>query len=299
MNPLQIFTILTLQLIFFTNTLFAQCPVAIASLGVGNGLQICWNKNQAPASLDSIIYDGVVYRGNFVNGGQGDCWRTTNAATLGVNGNHSLQIIVGGIPGSVCDVMDGEIFDPLPITLAYFGASVEKDAVLIEWQTMEEENNDYFLIERSVDAVNFETIAKVAGAGTAHEIQFYELRDAAVVYQKGVYYYRLKQVDFDGNFTYADVVAVEINKSIDFELTRVFPNPASEQINVLLNLESSHQTQVTILDMTGRVLLEQAINNEILGVQNIPLNIADLQSGCYIVRVQSGEIVQSTQFIKM
>ena len=139
MRPLQIFTILPLILFFFSNSLFAQCPASAVSLGQGNGLQLCWPRNEAPAVLDSIIYDGVTYAGRFVNGGQGDCWRTTDPATLGVNGNHVLQVIIGGLPVEVCFVEDGNVSNALPITLAYFGATLNDDAVLIEWQTMEEE----------------------------------------------------------------------------------------------------------------------------------------------------------------
>ena len=291
--------IISTLIFVFSNTIFAQCPSYAASLGQGNGLQLCWPRNEAPAELDSIIYDGVVYAGRFVNGGQGDCWRTTTAATLGVNGNHILEVVIDGLPESTCSVENGTVLNSLPVTLAYFSATVEEQAVLIEWQTMEEENNDYFLVERSVDAVNFETIAKVEGAGTINDVQFYEIQDEAVMYQAGNYYYRLKQVDFDGSFTYSDIQAIEINQSVEVEIAHVFPNPASENINILLNISIDAQTQITILDMTGRTVAEKTIENTGSGVQNIEMNISTFQKGCYMLRVQSGQSSKTTQFIKI
>ena len=82
-------------------------------------------------------------------------------------------------------------------------------------------------------------------------------------------------------------------------MTRVFPNPARDEISVLLNLTNVGPTQITIIDMTGRSVIEQVVDNGAKGIETVQFNIESLQAGCYIVRVQSGQTVKSTQFIKL
>lgn len=285
--------------IVFNYQSHAQCPSTISSLGQGNGLQVCWPRNEAPNVLNEITYDGVAYSGNFVNSGQGDCWRTTQAATTGINGNHTLEFNLSGTLVS-CNALDGTFSpDNLPISLAYFGAHESENAILIEWQTLEEENNAYFEVERSMDGIEFEIIYRQEGAGTTADMQFYEFEDQEAIYQNASYYYRLKQVDFDGNSTYSEVVVVEIQKAKSFEITQVFPNPAEDQLNILLNIESSQNTEILVLDATGRVVLQKILDQGLKGIQNVQLNLSELQAGCYFLRIQSKNTADTNKFIKI
>jgi hypothetical protein len=118
----------------------------------------------------------------------------------------------------------------LPIGLLYFNAIQVKDAVLIKWTTASETNNDYFVVERSNDAVNFHGIGVIHGAGNSMQFLNYKLYDREGL--NGIIYYRLKQVDLDGAFTYSKIVPLSFEYNSGFS---VYPN-----------LISQHSFEVTI-----------------------------------------------------
>ncbi|MEM0994660.1 MAG: hypothetical protein AAGI49_16620 [Bacteroidota bacterium] len=83
----------------------------------------------------------------------------------------------------------------LPVELIYFDAKALEDYTLLTWETVSEQNNDFFAIERSYDAINFESIGKVQGAGTSIEAEQYEFVNRTVDVSQEEVYYRLQQVD--------------------------------------------------------------------------------------------------------
>lgn len=117
--------------------------------------------------------------------------------------------------------------NPLPIELTYFEALENGNYVDLAWETASEIDNDYFTIERSKDGVNFESIEKVLGAGNSSQSIEYSTVDKQPY--SGVSYYRLKQTDFNGEYTYSDVEVVNFSKSN--EIT-VYPNPVKDVLNV-------------------------------------------------------------------
>lgn len=120
-------------------------------------------------------------------------------------------------------------YNILPIELVFFEAQRCADEVCITWQTETEINNDYFTIERSNDAINFEEIARVTSAGnSSFPINYYTIDDNPL---EGVSYYRLRQTDFDGKESLSDIRAVEFN-DLNSEEVLVFPNPTSNFITI-------------------------------------------------------------------
>src|SRR5690606_10885203 len=102
------------------------------------------------------------------------------------------------------------------------------DGVTLKWVTASEENNDYFTLERSADGVAFTAFEEVDGAGNSTAILRYESVDKS--YLPGHTYYRLKQTDFDGKFSYSDIIRVETGPvAREF---RIYPNPASTVVNI-------------------------------------------------------------------
>ena len=96
----------------------------------------------------------------------------------------------------------------LPVTLYTFEAKPYNKDVMVTWKTASEYNNDYFTVERSEDGVNFKKLGDVKGAGnSAHTISYFLLDSE---YSKGINYYRLKQTDFNGDFTFSKIVAVDM-----------------------------------------------------------------------------------------
>jgi hypothetical protein len=112
----------------------------------------------------------------------------------------------------------------LPVSLIYFNARVNDNNVLIEWQTASEKFNDYFTVERSSDGNIFNPIAIIDGAGNSNDLLNYTYIDQWPLPK--ISYYRLKQTDFNGDFTYSKVVAVRMNIE---GLFAIYPNPARQQ----------------------------------------------------------------------
>ncbi len=281
--------------IFLSFHSFSQCPSSISSLGVGNGLQVCWNSGEAPAVMDSITYDDITYAGEFVNAGAGDCWRTTDAATLGVNGNHEIEFEMNGVH-FVCQIVDGTV-DPVPQILSveyvYFEIEKVNNNVSLIWETAEEENNDFFVVERSVDGITFNDIATVPGNGYASGYRYEDL-DAS--FYSGTYYYRLKQVDFDGVFEYSALKVV----SLDFEKTaelQVFPNPADNEIFIKFDRNNESELSIVVYNLSGQSVI-QVQNVDSGDAQVSKLNLEILDPGFYIVELSNDEYTQRQQFVK-
>src|SRR5690606_23001154 len=122
-----------------------------------------------------------------------------------------------------------DMINPLPVEIIEFNAEPKVTSVLVSWVTNSEINNDYFLVERSDDGINFNYITRVEGAGNSTQQIRYEFNDITPL--QGTSYYRLKQVDFNVTSNYTNIRKVEFdNKSFV-----IFPNPATsgQQINIV------------------------------------------------------------------
>ncbi len=169
---------------------------------------------------------------------------------------------------------------PFPITLLYFTAAPEKDGVMCKWETASEINNHYFLVERSSDARSFESIGRVEGAGTSTQPLFYSLFDRNPPCVE-VLYYRLKQVDFDGHFSYSDAVAVNCHNK---DIISLYPNPANTEVNVNFYQPFDGTITVRIVDIIGKKVSE-TIYDVRNGYNVINMNIHDLPQGVYYVKL--------------
>ncbi|MBI1835832.1 MAG: fibronectin type III domain-containing protein [Flavobacteriia bacterium] len=168
------------------------------------------------SGLDATI--NVDYFDNELNGQGGSeadfvLWRSTDAGTTWTNRNGtenqpSNSISLGSIDAFSLWTVAPPISAPLPITLLTFEAFSKNDDVAILWKTATEYNNDKFIVERSLDGKHFEQVGVESGAGFSIHTKSYSMIDKN--YHKGVNYYRLNQVDFDGKNTYSQIVSVDM-----------------------------------------------------------------------------------------
>jgi len=171
----------------------------------------------------------------------------------------------------------------LPITLSSFNVSlVDNEYVNLEWVTSAELNNEYFAIERSADGKDFETIGRVEGHGTSLVKNEYSFKDETPL--DGTSYYRLKQVDFDGPFTYS---AIQSLNNAQVVLTaddvNVFPNPATTEINVAVQIKKEGDQEIQIIDLSGRMVYSQ-IQSFYEGQNQFKLPLDNLPTGFYFVK---------------
>jgi hypothetical protein len=148
---------------------------------------------------------------------------------------------------------------PLPVELTAFNVELIDNSVEITWTTASEINNDYFTIEKSIDAENYETLDEVTGAGNSQEILNYDYFDYEV--NEGVTYYRLKQTDFDGKFEYFPPKSVSSQSDISsLKILKVKPNPFVNQFIVEIQSEKSDIIDFNISNMNGKTVHSSKIN---------------------------------------
>jgi hypothetical protein len=167
--------------------------------------------------------------------------------------------------------LEGSLAIVLPIELVKFEPKLKGNNVLIEWATLTEVNNDYFTIQRSIDATNFEDIDFVDGAGNSNRLLNYQFVDETD-FSENLIYYRLKQTDFDGETSYSKIKSVNLNSLIQNKWS-IYPNPVKE----ILNLEGD------VVDIEFRNVLGEAI--EINEREKSLIDLSEILNGTYFVKV--------------
>lgn len=235
-------------------------------------------------------------------------WTTTNAGpTTGVGANFgtvtSGDVITfdgskGGPELFTLGSTSSE-FHPLPVELISFTGKDEDGRIKLNWTTATETNNDYFEIQHSTNAANFQTIGEVAGAGTSATPNNYRF----VHYNStnGINYYRLKQVDFDGNFETHQVISVlsENITLLNNQEFSVYPNPyTTGDLTIELdNIKPRSTITLTILSTTGAVVYHQnLVVPESRKFVNLD-RLNELATGMYLINIRHNTNVITRRFI--
>jgi hypothetical protein len=179
----------------------------------------------------------------------------------------------------------------LPVELIDFTANCISNGVELNWSTASENNNDYFLIERSANGIDYHEVAKISGNTNSSSVNHYSyiLNENA----DDLTYYRLTQVDKTGERKVFAANSLQCKNTVE-DILIIYPNPAKSEINVLLNTNvSSEPATIKVENIFGEVILELKINitNE-LNLHSIPLNMG---SGTYYVTVLSDHISVPSQ----
>jgi len=179
----------------------------------------------------------------------------------------------------------------MPVELTSFTAKpATKRSVMLEWATASEDNNDYFAIEHSRNGVDFTEVDYVQGAGTSLVPQSYTYLHEQPA--KGSNYYRLKQMDYDGAFSYSPVEVV--NLQADKRLV-VTPTLASQHIQVSVSEEVSEQGGLLqVFDLSGRQVISTSLNGDV----RQQINISELPDGHYFLRLSSERVSETARFVK-
>lgn len=182
----------------------------------------------------------------------------------------------------------------LPIKLLYFKATANGSVVDLDWATTTEINNDFFTIERSVDAINFEPIYFKNGAGNSYVNLYYSTIDKSPL--NGVSYYRLKQTDFDGKYSYSNIETVIFKGSKGLELVNTYHSFESNVLSVKLNCGDNDAIHFELYDMTGK-LVHQSLETLTGKNQTVMLPTTQISSGIYLLKVfNNAEVI--TQKVK-
>ena len=172
----------------------------------------------------------------------------------------------------------------IPVELTSFTASVNDNDVQLNWTTATEKNNSGFQVERKSTG-DFESIGFVPGSGTTIETMTYSFSDVDL--NPGNYYYRLKQIDYDGSFEYSDAVEIDIVAPGVFSLNQNYPNPFNPSTKITFSLATNAGVTLRIFDALGQEVVT-LINQELTaGVHTYDLDATDLNSGVYFYKIEA------------
>jgi hypothetical protein len=201
-----------------------------------------------------------------------------------------LELVVGGLVNLGLDMELYEAFAgfvpaPLPVVLTTFAGQATPTGVTLTWETASESNTAYFVVERAEGAsADFHVLGQVQSAGTSTQAHRYQFVDAT---PGGLRYYRLRQVDFDGQESFSSVIAVQAApRSIALD---AYPSPATDIVTVA----GPAGTVVRVFDQLGH----QVRSVEIAPTQVQQLDVRSLPNGVYVV--QNAATGERTKFVKI
>lgn len=232
---------------------------------------------------DGLLY-GTTFWSNIAPGGGGIVFRLNldgSGFTVIKEFNSATE---GAGAGSIMDLTA----TALPVQWGDFTAKQKEQTVLLEWRTVQEQNADQFIIERSYTNATFQPIGTVTATGNTTTGTRYSFTDTDPF--NGDNYYRLKQTDRDGNFTYSKTVRISFEGRVDITLS---PNPAQDNLTIKLPANQTAKN-ISVTDASGRLVLRIAPGNR--PVITIPVH--KLSKGMYWLQVQTDQKSYRMPFMK-
>jgi hypothetical protein len=184
---------------------------------------------------------------------------------------------------------------PLPVELINFSARRTGAAVICEWQTATEQNNNHFAVERSLNGKNFEQIAIVKGAGTTSQVTTYNFTDELAPAK--LTYYRLRQTDFDGTSSFSNIIKVAEATAGHEYAVEIFPNPAANVRYLRSQSVINEKVTVTVLNMQGKVVDRIQADGSKLSA-GLPLNLSGKPKGVYFITLQTSSHIVTLKAVQ-
>lgn len=235
------------------------------------------------------------------SGSTSDCdWDSgTSSATYPADGAAGRNVsdgylTVSGLSSFSDFIPGGDGGGGLPIELSRFSALLnDQGTVDISWSTETETNNDFFTVERTSDSQTFEPIEEIPGAGNSVVRIDYTAEDPKPL--PGVSYYRLKQTDYDGLFSYSDLVSVRNNFNSNLSEFSVY-HQGREDFQIRYTLEVDNQYNLLVYDIVGKQIYSGILNG-MKGENITHLSVENMTAGLYFVTIQSGQELHSRKVV--
>jgi len=184
----------------------------------------------------------------------------------------------------------------LPVELASFTSAISGNNVNLNWSTATETNNAGFDIERSVANGTWSKVGTVEGNGTTTSAHNYSFSDRNVA--TGTYNYRLKQIDFNGNFEYFNLSnEVNIGLPETFSLSQNYPNPFNPSTSINFSLPTDSKVSLKIYDMSGKEVANLLNEVKTAGYYSINFNASSLSSGIYFYSISAGNFTATKKMM--
>lgn len=206
----------------------------------------------------------------------------------------SVSFVCNRTQGSnfTCDqTNNGPSNAPMPIGLAtFFGSSDLEGKINLHWETEWEENNELYELERSRNGKQFTPIHAQSGAGDSFLPQKYSYQDTRPF--PGTNYYRLKQTDYDGQFSYSKVISVQSKAKSNWSC---YPTVTEDLIYVAGKTNYNQSASIQVIDLLGRTVVPSVVLHE----GENPINLSSLRAGTYIaLLIEGNQVSQPHRIIK-
>lgn len=242
---------------FYVNT---TLPVTMPALGTAN-LQVTFKPSENGDHTDDLYLQ----------------WN---------NGNNRIAQVVP---------MTGTAPTLVPVELSSFVASVSDKNVTLAWKTETETNNYLFEIERKNENSEWVTIGFVNGHGTTTNENNYSYTDNYI--QSGIYFYRLKQIDFNGSLSYSDIVQIDVKIPAIFSLEQNYPNPFNPTTKIVFSIPKAGKVSLKIFDLLGEKIKTLIDRKMSTGEHEVKFNAIDLPSGVYIYTLRADNFTDSKKMV--
>ncbi len=217
-------------------------------------------------------------------------------------GSNVLSCGMNGFGGSGNNMQTVTHFSPfqmvsgavtLPVKFLEFTAKAHEKSIVLAWRTATELNNHCFEIERSFDNITWQKIGQVKGSGTTNTPMSYTFTDNAA--EVGVNYYRLRQIDFDGENTLSYAISAILSSGNN--VISLLKNPTDSDLIISILTKNPQISTLEILEIDGKLLVSKMVTLE-SGANTLSINVESLAAGMYILRLQDGENATVKRFIK-
>jgi photosystem II stability/assembly factor-like uncharacterized protein len=281
-----------------------------------------WTKkwNGAPADVGTLLRSGLIVEGtneiyvglDRATGLNIGVWKSSDAGNNWTSANGNAMLDTYAIRGLVFGMdLDGstifagsssasgngvyEYTYPIPVELVSFSAEVFSNDVILNWITATETNNRGFDVEKQADKKSWVKIGYVEGNGTTVDLHNYSFADNDI--SAGNYSYRLKQIDFDGSFTYTDAVEVEILNADSYVLQQNYPNPFNPETRISFGVPAGEHTTLKVTDILGNEVATLLNERIPAGSYEMNFDASALPSGIYFYTLQSGDFAITRKMV--
>ncbi len=210
-----------------------------------------------------------------------------------LNGDGSLDLAVGTARSPVVVFLNQS--PPVPVELISFSALSVGNKIQLSWSTSTEVNNQGFQIERKNAGEEFNSISFVEGFGTTTQQQNYSFTDKNV--SQGKYFYRLKQIDFDGTFEYSNIVEVDFRPLTSYQLEQNYPNPFNPVTKIKYQIPESGFVSLKVYNVLGKEISTLVNEKKPAGFYEIEFDGTGLGSGVYLITLESGNFKDTRKMI--
>jgi photosystem II stability/assembly factor-like uncharacterized protein len=213
---------------------------------------------------------------------------------------HMDFVYSGGMVSAYAITGAGDVLfsseSPLPVQLSFFNFAANENNVTLLWQTAFEINNSGFAIERKSANNDWVKIDFVNGNGNKSTPTSYRYDNKNL--QKGTYSYRLKQIDYNGNFEYFSLNSnVFIGAPMAYKVSQNFPNPFNPETNINYNLPVDSKVSIKVYDIKGSIVATLADGNMTAGYHTATFDATNLPSGTYFYRIIAGELKETKKML--